>query len=85
MCNGVRNVTQMVGLDVSLYHKFIVLPLEIFSETFGQWTKIWSIDLDIEPFLSYFHSNGRKSKKVSSQKVLDLSKCTIEKRSNIPG
>ena len=57
-----RNVTQMVGLDVSLYHKFMVLPLEIFSETFGQWTKIWSIDLDIEPFLFYFHSNGRKSK-----------------------
>ena len=52
-----RNVTQMVGLDVSLYHKFMVLPLEIFSETFGQWTKIWSTDLDIEAFPFYFHSS----------------------------
>ena len=69
-----RNVTQMVGLDVSLYHKFMVLPLEI-----------WSMDLGIEPFLLYFIQVGVNPRTVSSRKVLDLSKCTIEKRSNIPG
>ena len=64
----VRKVTQMVGLDVSLYHKFMVFPLEIFSETFGQWTKVWSIDLDIEAFLFYFHSSGSNFKNCIFQK-----------------
>ena len=53
---------------VSLYHKFMVLPLEIFSETFGQWTKVWSIDLDIEAFLFCFHSSGSKLKNCIFQK-----------------